>query len=106
MGHRQQMTNEQRIAWDANSYKLRLEANKGKGTSYLNDNQLQDLMKKGYQYYFFDNGKTDTNFLFSAQDKVKELRSLGNFARIVVNSCYNIRGGQTYSVIWRGKKNK
>lgn len=98
------MTDEQRIHFLSEKYQAEKKARRGKGISYLNDNALTALLKKGYKVYVYD-GKHETRFLHEAQEKVAELRSMGNFARIVVNPCYMIKGAQTYFVYYRIKNN-
>lgn len=104
MGHIQKMTRDQRIHFLSVKYEAAKEARRGKGISYLNDEGLSDLVKKGYQLHVFTSGRTSTNFLLVAQESVADLRGRGNYARIVVNPCHNIKGAQTYSVYYRSKK--
>jgi len=105
MGHRQEMTYEQRRDWDLMQYQAKLEARRGNNFSYLNDEQREDLEKKGYKKFIFDDDKKETPYSRYAKECVKTLRESGHFARIVVNPCYKIIGGQTYSVWYKKKSN-
>lgn len=105
MGHLQKMTNKQRSDFLSDSYEARKAARRGNSFSYLNDEQLKSLFDKGYDYYVFSDGKRETYFKECAKEEVAILRDgKKNFARIVVNPSHNIRGAQTYSILWKARK--
>ena len=103
MGHIQKMTDHQRFEFLSQKYKATKEARRGVNGTYLNEKSFNDLMEKGYRYYVFENGKIEVPFRHVAQEQVEEMRNNGCFARVIVNPCHNIKGAQTYSVLWKRK---
>ncbi len=101
MGHRQLMTDKQRNEWDAMQYRARLEARRGSQRNYLSEEKRDQLISNGYKYYIFENGKKETNFAFHAKDMVMKLRESGHYARVVVDSSPNIKGTQTYCILYK-----
>lgn len=99
------MTPQERIEFLAESYERRKQARRGTNVSYLSDEQIEDLLNKGYRLYVFDTDKYDTTYHLAQQTK-DTLRELGCFARVVVNPSYKIKGTQTYSVYYKPKKKK
>ena len=83
-----------------------LEERRGVCANYLGDKARQSLVDKGYSEHVFENKKRETFSVLHAKDVVENLRKKGHFARIVVNPCYNIRGGQAYAVWFKEKFNK
>jgi hypothetical protein len=105
MGHRQDMTLEQRLEWDYNNYKKRLESNMGSNYEYWNWRH-DDMLGSGWDVVNFrdlDQGfEAYTRYETKAKEKVIELRAKGNFARIVCVA--NKLRVKTYSVIFKPKK--
>ena len=105
MGHRQDMTPEQRLKWDCDNYKKRLEANKGSNYEYWNEKH-DKLIENGWEMVNFRDldqcFEHYTRYENRAKEKVIELRNSGNYARIVcVTNRLRVR---TYSVIFKPKK--
>ena len=50
MGHRQKMTAEQRLKWDCDNYKKRLEAKKGSNYEYWTDKH-DKMLQNGWELY-------------------------------------------------------
>lgn len=105
MGHRQDMTQEQRLKWDCDNYRKRLEANKGSNYEYWTEKH-DNMLDSGWDLVSFrDLSQTfeqHTRYETKAKEKVKELREKGNFARIVCVT--NRLRVKTYSVIFKPKK--
>jgi hypothetical protein len=107
MGHRQDMTPEQRLKWDCDNYKKRLEANKGSNYEYWTDKH-DKMLENGWEQFNFKSkcGYIDfsTTYEDDAKEKVIELRSQGNYARIVcVTNRIRIK---TYHIIFKTKKSQ
>jgi hypothetical protein len=113
MGHRQDMTPEQRLKWDLDNYKKRLKANKGSNYEYWN-NKHDELLKNGWCLFLITETSTrQWNKIFqdyatSSEDHAKKfvekLRDEGNFARIVCGYEQNIQRVRMYSIIFKPKK--
>jgi hypothetical protein len=105
MGHRQDMTPEQRLQWDCDNYKKRLEANKGSNYEYWSEKHDKMLANGWSQFDFRDLDQCfelHTRYEDGAKEKVIELRNNGNYARIIcVTNRLRIR---TYSIIFKPKK--
>jgi hypothetical protein len=98
MGHRQDMTQEQRLAWDDMQYKARKGAAKGHSHSYMSEKLYKQLQEKGYDSYEFSRGyeTSSENEAIEIRDK---LRSEGNYARII--STANRLRIRNYSVYFK-----
>jgi hypothetical protein len=105
MGHRQQMTDKQRLEWDINSYKKKLEANKGHNYQYWSEKLEKELTEKGYEWYNFDNNKQATASELKAQEIVEQLRNDGCYARIIAGYEQNVQRTKMFSITYK-KKNK
>lgn len=115
MGHLQDMTPEQRLEFQSMQYEAMKKARRGNSFYYLNDEARQKLIDKGYEYYDFPTakyrskkyGNFETISIQHAKDGVELLRSgKKHFARIVVNPCHNIKGSQTYSILFKKRIKK
>jgi len=106
MGHRQDMTSEQRLQWDIENYRKRLEANKGSNYQYWNDNH-QKLLENGWELFEFrdidQRTEHSTRYETKAKEAVDKLRSKGNYSRIVCGYDKNKLRIKTYSVIFKKK---
>lgn len=103
MGHRQDMTHAQRLIWDSDNYKKRLDANRGSNYEYWCDKH-DTLLDNGWERFSFlgKGSALDTCSESEAKDKVTELRLSGNFARIVcITNRLRIK---TFSVIFKPRK--
>jgi hypothetical protein len=112
MGHRQDMTPEQRLKWDTENYRRKLEANKGSNYEYWNDKH-EDLLKNGWELkkMQYTNRRTNTTYEeYSttseqmAKEEVENLRSNNYHARIVCGYDKNRQRIKMYSVIFKSKK--
>jgi len=103
MGHRQQMTPEQRLEWDIMQYKARLEASKGHSHSYMSYKLYEQLEKQGYVSYNFSTSY-ETSSEYEAIEIRDKLRKEGNFARIV--STANKLRIRTFQVYYKPKSSK
>lgn len=113
MGHRQDMTPAQRLKFDSDNYKKRLEANKGSNYEYWN-NKHDELLKKGWELALITKTATRqwskifkedaTSSEQHAKRIVDQLRADGNFARIVCGYEKNMQRVKMYSVIFKSKK--
>jgi hypothetical protein len=113
MGHRQDMTPEQRQKWDCDNYKKRLEANRGSNYQYWN-NKHDELLKKGWDLFLITErptrqwGKIFKTYSTSSEEHAKKyvekLRSDGNFARIICGYEQNRQRVKMYSIIFKPKK--
>ena len=102
MGHRQDMTPAQRLKWDCDNYKKKLEANKGSNYEYWN-NKHDELLKNGWNLFLITN-KHSTSSEDHAKKFVDQLRNEGNYARIICGYDSNKLRIKMYSVIYKGKK--
>jgi hypothetical protein len=111
MGHRQDMTPEQRLKWDTENYKRRLEANKGSNYEYWNDKH-EELLKNGWGLYKMtyksrNSDSTYEEYSTPAEDLAKEvvekLRGENNYARIVCGYDKNKQRVKMYSIIYKKK---
>ena len=125
MGHRQDMTPEQRLKWDCDNYKKRLDANKGLNFEYWNEKH-EKLLKKGWELFLITETSTrqlsqikkrhpleltmkqlsktlSTTSVDHAKKIVEQLRSEGNYARIVCGYNMNKLRVKMYSIIYKAK---
>jgi len=110
MGHRQDMTPQQRLKWDCDNYKKRLEANRGSNFEYWNDKH-EEMLKRGWDLFLMKDKAMPqyaTASEYHAKKYVEQLRSEGNYARIVCGYEKNIQRVKMYSIIYRPRpiKNK
>ena len=111
MGHRQDMTPEQRLKWDIENYKRKLEANKGSNYEYWSDKH-EELLKNGWDLSKMTYKNRNTNATYEeyatsselmAKEEVEKLRNDGNYARIVCGYEKNRQRVKMYSVIFKAK---
>jgi hypothetical protein len=118
MGHRQDMTPEQRLKWDCDNYKKKLEANKGSNYEYWNTKH-DELLKNGWDLFLitetsikqssqtFQLSQTfkrcSTSSETHAKKFVEQLRSDNNYARIVCGYDKNRQRVKMYSIIYKAK---
>ena len=112
MGHRQDMNPAQRLKFDSDKYKRRLEANKGSNYEYWSSKH-DELLKKGWELFLITKKSTRqwgqifkseaTSSEGHAKKFVEQLRAEGNFARIVCGYEKNIQRVKMYSVIFKPK---
>ena len=113
MGHRQDMTPKQRLKWDCENYKRRLESNKGSNYEYWNSKH-DKLLKEGWELYLIVETPTRqwskifkgfaTSSEHHAKKFVEELRANNNYARIVCGYEKNMQRTKMYSIIYKPKK--
>jgi hypothetical protein len=105
MRHRHNMTAEQKLKWDCDSYKKRLEANKGSNYQYWN-NKHNELLMNGWKLFLISENskKHSTSSKYHAIQAVEQLRNEGNYARIVCGYNKNRQRIKMYSVIYKPKK--
>lgn len=113
MGHRQDMTPEQRSKWDSDNYKKRLEANKGSNYEYWSGNH-DNMLQNGWSLFLITETSTrqwgkifesySTSFEEHAKKFVKQLRETNNYARIVCGYDKNRQKIKMYSIIFKPKK--
>lgn len=101
MGHRQQMTDKQRLKWDVMQYKARLSAKRGHNYPYLTDELYKDLERKGYKIATFHNCEETTSESI-AIDLRNTYRNAGYQSKIVCIS--NDLRIKTYRVYYKPKK--
>ncbi len=102
MGHRQQMTDKQRLEWDSMQYKARKEAAKGHNYQYLTNELHSKLEALGYKMLVMQNGNTSTHSESTAIGIVHEFRRKFYYARIVCHS--NKLRIKEYCVFFKEKK--
>jgi hypothetical protein len=106
MGHRQNMTPQQRLKWDCDNYKKRLEAKRGSNYEYWNEKH-ESMIGNGWQLFNFRNidqcFETYTMYEFEAKEIVSELREKNNYARIVCGYDKNKLRIKVYSIIYKAK---
>ena len=112
MGHRQDMTPEQRLKWDTENYKKRLEANKGSNYEYWNDKH-EKMLQNGWKLFLITETSTrqwskileqySTSSEEHAQKFVKQLREQNNYARIVCGYDKNRQRIKMFSIIYKPK---
>lgn len=113
MGHRQQMTPEQRLKWDIENYKKRLEANKGSNFEYWNEKH-ERLLQNGWNLFLITETATtqwsqifkrySTSSVLHAKKFVEQLRNEGNYARIVCGYNKNKQRVKMYSILFKPQK--
>lgn len=103
MGHRQQMTDKQRLQWDIQSYKAKLEANKGHNYQYWSENIEKELTNKGYSWFEFDKCEYAIPSELKAKEIVEQLRKDGYYARIIAGYEQNIQHTKMFSITYKKK---
>lgn len=112
MGHRQIMTPKQRLDWDLENYKRKLQANKGSNYEYWSEKH-EELLKNGWDLkkMTYKNRNTNTTYEeyatsseFMAKEEVEKLRNEGCYARIVCGYEKNKQRVKMYSIIFKLKK--
>ena len=108
----QEMTPEQRLRFDTDNYRKKLEANKGSNYEYWKDKH-DKLLENGYDLYEFVQKSTiqysarfkkfATSSEHHAQKAVEQLRESGNYARIICGYEKNRQRLKMYSVIYKPK---
>lgn len=109
MGHRQEMTREQRIKWDGMQYQAKLDANKGHNYEYWNDDKHGKLLNEGWELFSFPVKSiiSETEATVSehtAIEALDKLRTEGNFARIIAGYSKNVQRMKMFSIIFKPKK--
>jgi hypothetical protein len=112
MGHRQDMTPNQRFEWDCSNYKKRLEAKKGHNYEYWTSKHNL-LLEKGWSLFLITEKSTrqwgkmykqhSTSSEYLAKKIVDELRESGNYARIICGYEKTIQRTKMYSIIFKPK---
>lgn len=110
MGHRQNMTNQQRLDWDVESYKRKLEANKGSNYEYWSDKHCK-MLQNGWDLFLITEKSTrQGNKIFKsystssenhAKKFVEQLRNNNNYARIVCGYDKNVQRVKMFSIIYK-----
>lgn len=113
MGHRQHMTEKERLEWDISNYSKRLDANKGSNYEYWNEEKHGKLLLDGYALHQFSDKSSiqwsvrirqdSTSSENMAKQAVKQLRESGNYARIVCGHSKNKQRIKMFSVIYKQK---
>ena len=114
MGHRQDMTPEQRLKWDCDNYRKRIESKRGRNYEYWKDEKHNKMLENGWNLYVFTEksryswGKKMVKHAVSSEDYAKlelsKIRKGGNFARIVCGYEQNRQRIKMYSIIFKPKK--
>jgi len=109
------MTPQQRLKWDCDNYKKRLEANRGSNFEYWNDKH-KEMLKQGWNLFLITETSTrqwsqtfrkeSTSSEYHAKKYVEQLRSEGNYARIVCGYEKNVQRVKMYSIIFKPKPTK
>ena len=110
MGHRQDMTPEQRLRFDIENYKKKLISNKGSNFEYWNDKH-EKMLENGWDLFLITHKRKGIeiykNYSTSSEDHAKEfveqLRQEGNYARIVCGYEKTRQRVKMYSVIYKPK---
>ncbi len=106
MGHRQDMTPEQRLKWDTENYKKRLEANKGSNYEYWNDKH-EKMLQNGWNLFLIVEKSIICRYSTSSEEHAKEvvqkLREQNNYARIVCGYDKNRQRLKMFSIIYKPK---
>lgn len=102
MGHRQQMTDKQRIDWDIMQYNAKKEALRGHNYQYLTSELHKKLELLGYKIMVMQNGNTSTHSESTAIGIVQEFRRKFYYARIVCHA--NKLRIKEYCVFFKEKK--
>lgn len=115
MGHRQDMTSKQRLKWDTDNYKKRLEANKGSNYEYWADKH-EKMLQNGWNLFLITEATTrqwsqtfkrySTSSKEHAKKFVEDLRNNGNYARIVCGYDKNRQRVKMFSIIFKPKNEK
>lgn len=104
MGHRQDMTDKQRLDWDSWSYKRKLEESKGHNYQYHTDDLEKKWLANGYDFYEFKDGKEATSSENIAIKAVEALRADNHYARIICGRTKVVQKIKYFSVIFKKKK--
>jgi len=115
MGHRQEMTKEQRMDWDLRQYQAKLDANKGSNFEYWSSKH-DEMIENDWDLYIFINDRRQnmglsceeyyTNSECQAKEIVESLRSNNNFARIISGYRQTVQRVKSFSIIYKPKKTK
>lgn len=115
MGHRQEMTDQQRMDWDLMQYQAKLNANKGSNFEYWSSKH-DEMVENGWDMHIFVNVRRQkmglafeecyTTSELEAKEIVESLRSTNNFARIVAGYSQTVQRVKSFSVIYKPKKTK
>lgn len=105
MGHLQEMTKEQRMAFLSHKYRVTKEGRKGDSFPYWNEKLHNSLLKKGYEMYQFETGydRDATNHQHLAVSMVQKLRSQGNYARIICGYSQNQQRIRMFTIYFKNK---
>jgi len=107
MGHRQQMSKEQRMAWDSMQYQRRKESNKGHNYAYWNEKFDAMIETGGWDTHKFTNHRgvvrDYTSSETQAKEAVEQYRNTGFYSRIVCGMCQSVQREKTYTVIFKKK---
>ena len=108
MGHREKMTNKQRLEWDSMQYKAKKDANKGHNYQYYSEELQKYMDEKGYVFYpehgfNYGGGAYVTRLEYEAKQKVEVLRVIGYHARIICGYEQNVQKIKMYSIICKNK---
>lgn len=112
MGHRQNMTDKQKLQWDIDSYKSRLKSNKGHNYQYYTEELEENLFKKGYQWYNIlvypsNPNREDVTIATKIESYAKEivgrLRKEGFYARIICGVKKTVQKEKHFSIIYKKK---
>jgi hypothetical protein len=110
MGHRQDMTPEQRLKFDIQNYQRKLASNKGSNFEYWNDKH-EKMLGNGWELFLIPYKRKGieiyktyaTSSEDHAKDFVEQLRQEGNYARIVCGYEKTRQRIKMYSVIYKHK---
>lgn len=107
MGHRQNMTPEQRLKWDTDNYKKKSEAKKGSNYEYWSYKHKK-MLENGWGLFLISKTskfkRYSTPFEEHAKKFVNQLREQNNYARIVCGYDKNRQRVRMYSVIFKPVK--
>ena len=93
----------------AYQYQRMKEENRGKNFEYWNEEKHEKMLDEGWDLYLFPNQRTDlysTSCMLCAKEIVEQLRSEGNFARIIAGRDQNVQRTKMFSIIFKPKKKK
>ena len=110
MGHRQDMTPEQRLKFDIQNYQRKLVSNKGSNFEYWNDKH-EKMLGNGWELFLITKTPTrqwskifkrySTSSVEHAKKFVEQLRSKHNYARIVCGYEKTRQRVKMYSIIYK-----
>ena len=112
MGHRQDMTPEQRLKWDSENYKRMLEAKRGHNYQYWNESH-DKMLENGWEIFIIAQESTrQWNNVFdrystTSEDHAKKiaekLRTENNCVRIVCGYVKTKQRDKRYTIIYKLK---